>query len=95
MIGEQVIAEVDYIDGYPATDLAVPNKIREQLTNGIQRYNSLTSRIRPWRLVDMHPFQFMWGVNAAADKNHQNSPEIFLVDIEPVFGLRQGTAFDI
>lgn len=89
-----LVARVDYIDGAiipndldPAGD-TVPVNIQEQVHEGVARYNHPLRRLSRRHLYDMRPSQFMYGRNV--NNPDQIDPAIFLVDIEPVYRIKQG-----
>jgi hypothetical protein len=84
-----LVAEVDRIEikGRPTLEHT------EKLHNGIKEYEQLRSR---YRLGDISSGQFVFGVNQNTSAPSSVDPELYLVDIEPVFRtlhLREPPAF--
>lgn len=88
---ERIVAEVNFIDGFTIShksvgDQSVPVEIMDQVDEGIDKYSHFLRKLTGRRLHDMASFQFMYGLDTCNPE--QIDPEIFLVDIEPVFRSR-------
>ena len=73
-----LVAEVDRIEINDSPTL----EQTELLHNGIKEYGQLHGR---YRLGDISSGQFIFGVNQNRPSPSSAGPELYLVDIEPVF----------